>query len=274
MRLPDFHDPALRATRPEEIHVGLSGARVFRLRDGGGRPVAVFKCVPSERPDLMRELELEAVRSDWLGGSGLTTPRLLEHGSDDRGRGFRWTVSAHVPGTAAHEPVAVREHPRLVERLAEVADRIHRSSPGPVVEARPLDGILERARDRVASGLVERSWRGTGRSDADPARALAAVERLVERAGRLPEVVTHGDFCLPNVLITPAGAWGLVDLGKAGPADPHTDLAAMVGSLRNRLNPHFGEADVDRFLDSYGRNRVDPELLYLHSEVDAFFWPV
>lgn len=65
-----------------------------------------------------------------------------------------------------------------------------------------------------------------------------------------------------------------MDLGQAGPANPHRDLAAMIGSLRNPLNPHFGEADVERFLDAYGRDRVDPELLALHSEVDAFFWPV
>jgi kanamycin kinase len=65
-----------------------------------------------------------------------------------------------------------------------------------------------------------------------------------------------------------------VDLGRAGLGDPHRDLAAMVGSLRNPRNPHLGEADAARFLDAYGRERVDPELLALHSEVDAFFWPV
>lgn len=38
-------------------------------------------------------------------------------------------------------------------------------------------------------------------------------------------------------------------------------------------DPRSGEADAERFLDARGRGRVDPGLLALHCEVDAFFWP-
>lgn len=273
MDLPRFRDPALRALHPEEIHVGLSGARVFHLCDDTGQPVAVLKSVPPDRADLRRELDDEVARTDWMNGLGLSTPRVLEH-EPGRGEPVRWLVARYLPGIPAHEPRALREHTRLVEMLAEAAHDLHESDVGCAVMGERLGRAVEQASERVAAGLVARSWQGTGRAGTDPVRALAAVERRVEQAGHLAEVVTHGDYCLPNVLVTPDGGWGFVDLGQAGLADPHRDLASMVGSLRNPLNPHFGEAEVERFLDAYGRNRVDPELLSLHSEVDAFFWPV
>jgi aminoglycoside phosphotransferase len=274
MELPRFKDPVLCSLRAEEVRVGLSGARVFRLYDEADRPVAVFKGVPPDRPDLARDLDGEISRTAWMARFGLSTPRVLERESREDGPP-RWVVSTHLPGVAAHEPETARAHPRLIELLAEAARTIHASEVGAVEVFRErLEENLERARERVAAGLVHRSWRGSRYAGTDPARALAEVERRVGRAGPLPEVVTHGDFCLPNVLVTADGGWGLVDLGQAGVADPHRDLAAMVGSLLSPLNPQFGQADADRFLDAYGRDRVDPELLSLHFGVDDFFWPV
>ncbi|MFE9242977.1 phosphotransferase [Nocardiopsis sp. NPDC006938] len=276
MRLPLFDDPALNALRPEEVHVGLSGARVFRLRDDAGRAAAVLKRVPDDRPDLADALGDEVSRATWLRRSGLTVPRVLERERSAAGPP-RWVVFSHLPGTPAHEPGVALEHPRLVELLAEAARTVHDSPVSPVGGVVSHEGLgeeLERAWERVDSGLVRRSWKGSRYEGTDPARALAEVERRVERAGPLREVVTHGDFCLPNVLVTADRRWGLVDLGRAGVADPHRDLSAMVGSLLSRLNPHFGRTDADRFLDAYGRDRVDPELISLHFGVDDFFWPV
>lgn len=272
MELPRFDDPALRALHPVEVRVGLSGARVFRLCDDTGRPVAVFKGVPDDRPDLAEKLDDEIVRTAWMARFGLGTPRVLEF--ESREGPSQWMVSSHLPGTPAHDPDVARTHPGLVESLAEAARTIHASQVGGVVIREGLAENLERARKRVAAGLVRRSWQGSRYEGTDPARALAEVELRVERAGPLPEVVTHGDFCLPNVLFTGDLGWGLVDLGQAGVSDPHRDLASMVGSLLSHLNPHFGQADADRFLDAYGRDRVDPGLLSLHFGVDDFFWPV
>lgn len=106
-------------------------------------------------------------------------------------------------------PRVARERPRLVELLAEAAHCMHQAFTScPVPYDRLEEEVMERARERVASGLVERSWQGTGRAGGDPVRALAEVERRVEQAGPLPETATHGDFCLPNILVGPDGGWG------------------------------------------------------------------
>jgi aminoglycoside phosphotransferase len=61
-------------------------------------------------------------------------------------------------------------------------------------------------------------------------------------------VLIHGDFCLPNVLVQEGSLSGLVDVGRAGLGDPRDDLAAGVWSLQYNFGP--GLARV--FLDAYG----------------------
>jgi kanamycin kinase len=61
-------------------------------------------------------------------------------------------------------------------------------------------------------------------------------------------VLVHGDYCLPNVLVTDGGLSGLVDVGGAGLGDPRQDLAAGVWTLQY----NFGPGHAREFLDAYG----------------------
>jgi kanamycin kinase len=61
-------------------------------------------------------------------------------------------------------------------------------------------------------------------------------------------VLVHGDFCLPNVLVHDGRLSGLVDLGGAGLASPEIDLAAGVWTLQYNYGKGFARA----FLEAYG----------------------
>ena len=61
-------------------------------------------------------------------------------------------------------------------------------------------------------------------------------------------VLVHGDFCLPNVLVTDGVLTGLIDVGQTGLGDPRVDLAAGVWSLQY----NFGPGNAGDFLDAYG----------------------
>ena len=61
-------------------------------------------------------------------------------------------------------------------------------------------------------------------------------------------VLVHGDYCLPNVLVDHGGLSGVVDVGGAGLGNPEDDLAAGVWTLQYNFGPgHAGE-----FLAAYG----------------------
>jgi aminoglycoside phosphotransferase len=61
-------------------------------------------------------------------------------------------------------------------------------------------------------------------------------------------VLVHGDYCLPNVLVTGGVLTGLIDVGQTGLGDPSQDLAAGVWSLQYNFGPGHGP----EFLDAYG----------------------
>ena len=61
-------------------------------------------------------------------------------------------------------------------------------------------------------------------------------------------VLIHGDYCLPNVLVQDGRLSGLIDLGGAGLGDPQDDLAAGVWTLQY----NYGAGHAREFLDAYG----------------------
>jgi kanamycin kinase len=68
---------------------------------------------------------------------------------------------------------------------------------------------------------------------------------------RAGNVLIHGDFCLPNVLVQPGRFGtlsGLIDVGQAGLGNPEVDLAAGVWSLQYT----FGTGLARDFLNAYG----------------------
>ena len=81
------------------------------------------------------------------------------------------------------------------------------------------------------------------------AAALAELDRL--RPDTEDLVVCHGDYCLPNVMISGGEVTGFVDLGELCVADRWRDLAVATWSVTWNLGPGF----EDLFLDSYGIER-------------------
>lgn len=61
-------------------------------------------------------------------------------------------------------------------------------------------------------------------------------------------VLVHGDYCLPNVLVEAGALSALVDVGRTGLGNPEIDLAAAVWTLQYNYGPGFAPA----FLDAYG----------------------
>jgi len=88
-----------------------------------------------------------------------------------------------------------------------------------------------------------------------------AAARLAElrQFGR-DEVVIHGDYCLPNIIMKDFGLQGFVDLGTGGIGDRHYDLFWGLWTLEYNLGTAiYGSF----FLEAYGKDRVDPQRLEL-----------
>jgi len=84
------------------------------------------------------------------------------------------------------------------------------------------------------------------------------VRSLTELA--VDDVVIHGDYCLPNIILDNFAFQAFVDTGDGGVGDRHYDLYWGIWTLAYNLKTdRYGEC----FLDAYGRSDIDSErLLY------------
>jgi kanamycin kinase len=136
---------------------------------------------------------------------------------------------------------------------------------------RDLDVLLDGAAAAVATGTMRSDDFDAQRAECTPAELLALALR--DRPASEDLAVCHGDACLPNVLIDPQSGHvtGVVDVGRLGVADRHSDLALAVRSLGDaHLNPGYGPAAAADFLGRYPV-RADRRRLDYYQLLDEFF---
>jgi aminoglycoside phosphotransferase len=73
------------------------------------------------------------------------------------------------------------------------------------------------------------------------------------------EVLVHGDYCLPNVLLD-GDRFHYLDVGEAGVGDRYVDVVAAIWSLRH----NYGEGSVADLLDEYGLRTPDRRKLAVY----------
>lgn len=81
------------------------------------------------------------------------------------------------------------------------------------------------------------------------------------------EVLLHGDYCLPNVILKDWRFSAFIDLGSGGVGDRHVDLFWGAWTLNFNLG-----TDVyrDRFFDAYGRDKIDMDLIRTVAAAETF----
>ena len=91
------------------------------------------------------------------------------------------------------------------------------------------------------------------------AHGATALEEILASSGLLKtDVLIHGDYCLPNIILNNWAFTGFVDVADGGVGDRHYDLAWGLWTLNlNLKSSKYGH----RFLDAYGRDCIDEDRL-------------
>jgi len=94
-----------------------------------------------------------------------------------------------------------------------------------------------------------------------PEGVAKAYEKLLSlKTYAIDDVVLHGDYCLPNIIMQNYNLQGFVDLGTGGVGDRHYDLFWSIWTLNYNLKT---DKYKDIFLDAYGRSAIDFDRLEL-----------
>ncbi len=81
------------------------------------------------------------------------------------------------------------------------------------------------------------------------------------------DVLVHGDYCLPNVILDNWKLSGFIDVGASGISDRHIDIFWGLWSLTFNLK---SDKYCDLFIDAYGRDKVDNEILKIVAAAEVF----
>ena len=127
------------------------------------------------------------------------------------------------------------------------------------------DRLLRLAKERIDKGDINPSQFDNRWSDKTPEQLLEEVIKLKPNNYEL--VFSHGDYCLPNILIKEGNLSGFVDWSWGGINDRYFDLAAVIWSI----GYNYGEEWIKYFLEDYGIDEIDWDRLKFFQMLNEFF---
>ena len=262
--IPDFPnslEPRIAGYEFTFVTTGHSSARVYKLEH-------------PEKPDLflkiqgsgnLESLKIDARKLEWLHYCRIQVPQMQVFLEENR---FEFLLTSAIPGHDAASVWDKTEIPKILEILAKNLKNLHSLE----IQHCPFDQRLElkfsEAYTRVLENLVDET---DFDDDHLGKTAKALFKELLEKHPQSEDLVfTHGDYCLPNVLIDNLEFAGFIDLGRAGIADRYQDLALMTRSLESDMNPQFNGWS-SYFLEQYGILEPDLGKLKFYRLLDEFF---
>lgn len=247
---------------PSEIYSFINGADIYdsSCSDTAKVYFADKDCgyyIKSSSHSLKKEAELGV----WFNKKGLA-PQVLEYFSRD---GKDWLVTQKARGEDCTHPVYLEDPKRLCDTTAQILRALHEIdfSGCPVTDR--MTEYISLAEKNHNAGLYDLSllsgeW---SYSTSDAAwQTVQSGKHLLKN-----EVLLHGDYCLPNIMLDNWKFSSFIDLGNGGVGDRHVDIFWGIWTLFFNLGTH---AHTDRFLDAYGRDKADKEKLRLIAAFEIF----
>ena len=248
---------------PEKIRTFTDG-KAYTVDEIGksGNQVLIFEDMVLKIEKRSDYVEKQVRIMRWLEGK-LPAPKVLAFEIQEY-RSF--LLMSRVKGEVACAEYYL-EHPQvLLKALAQALKMLWALDISDCPNIRDLDAELTEARYRVENDLVdmdnaEPATFGEGGFES-PAHLLQWLE---ENRPERELVFSHGDFCLPNVLLVDGEVSGFIDLGDAGVGDKWRDIALCYRSLKHNFDGTFGGKVYEDF---------NPDLLFeaLGMEPDREKW--
>ena len=247
---------------PAELRPLLTGANlydsscseaarvIFIDKDGG----LFLKCAAKGA------LEREAAMTRYFYTKGLSV-NVLAYISDESD----WLLTSKIPGNDCTTAKYLEQPERLCDIFAEQLAILHGIDFKDCPVPNHTELILAKAERNKRGGNYDKSqfpdnWGYKSEEEA---------WQIVETHSHLlkTDTLLHGDYCLPNIILNDWNFSGFIDLGNGGVGDRHVDIFWAAWTLYWNLHTHNYR---ERFIDVYGRGKVDEDMLRVVAAVEVF----
>ncbi|MBI4978619.1 MAG: aminoglycoside 3'-phosphotransferase [Spirochaetes bacterium] len=238
-------------TLPESIQKVITGSTIYNsscsvkaktlLIDGKDK----YYLKINKRGYLLRENAMTA----FLHSYGLA-PAVVVYENDSK---HDYLLTEALPGEDGISGGHLDNPERLAAVFGESLGLIHALPPDRCPHKNRTAEMIGEVYENAKSGSVDLYIIPEGES-----KAMERFEKLKHRA--VDDVVFHGDYCLPNIIMNSFSLTGFIDLGYGGFGDRHNDIFWGTWTLQYNLKT---DAYRDIFLDAYGRKDIDDERLEL-----------
>lgn len=247
---------------PPEVQRFVSGARLY---DSSCSPEARVYFIDRDSGYYLKcagrgTLAKEARMTAYFHAKGVGA-EVLGYISDDRD----WLLTSAVRGEDCVHESYISQPKRLCDTLAQTLRQLHETDyTGCPVMDRTAD-YLALAEKNYRAGVFDASLfpDGFGWRSADEAYGALTDGKAALQS----RVLLHGDYCLPNIVLDSWKLSGFIDVGCGGVGDRHIDIFWGVWTLWYNLGTN---ACRGRFLDAYGRDVIDEDLLKVVAAAEVF----
>ena len=209
---------------------------------------------------LKGSLKAEALMTEYFHKKGLSA-RVAEYISLDKD----WLLTERIKGEDCIDPKYLASPERLCDVLALKLRELHEIDFSDCPVKNRNESYIALAEKNYREGIYDKSlfpdnW---GYASAEEAYSVVAQSKGILKN----DVLLHGDYCLPNIILDDWKFSGFIDLGNGGVGDRHIDLFWGVWTLFFNLKTEkYGE----RFLDAYGRDKLDKDMLRAIAAFEVF----
>ena len=235
----------------------LIGNQSYEIDDIGhsGSTVLTFENMVLKIEPHSSNIDEAVENMRWMG-KRVPVPRVIHY---EVVADMSYLLMSKVEGKMSCDPYYM-EHPNeMVELLAEGLRMLWSADISGGRQEWSLEGDLEKVRESL-----DREWE-TGRMVVAPdGKALHSPEEVMEwleeNKPKEELVLSHGDYCLPNVFFKDGKVSGFIDLGASGVADKYLDIADCYWSLKHNFNGFFGGKAYANYNPSILFEKLGPEI--------------